>query len=79
MAKYDPLRARLRMDGREVISMTLRQIARLVGGLPRSASEYREWWANDGYHVQARAWQEAGYVVEAVNRSAVGTVRFRRR
>lgn len=29
--------------------------------LPRSARERDAWWANDGSHVQARAWMDVGW------------------
>lgn len=74
MAKYDPLRDYLRQqDG--TVALTFVRIDTLVGGLPRSAGEYREWWANDEYHVQAAAWRDAGFKVESVDLSAC-RVRF---
>ncbi len=66
MAKYDPLEARLRGGG-ERVAMTFHEVEQLVGSLPRSAREYRAWWANDRTHVQARAWQAAGYETTEVD------------
>lgn len=68
MGKYDALRvALLRSDG--PVEFAFDEVARLVGGLPRSAYTYREWWANEqrGSHVQARAWLDAGRRVEYVD------------
>lgn len=45
------------------------------GGLPNSARHYREWWANTRSNPQARAWLNAGRVVEGVNLTAE-TVHF---
>ena len=68
MAKYDPLKAILTLDGRARIELTFAQIDAAVGGLPRSATEYREWWANQKPPpVQADAWRGAGYRVEHVD------------
>jgi hypothetical protein len=60
--------------------MEFAELAALVGGLPKSAYRYREWWANErrGQHVQCRAWMSTGYEVDWVNLSAE-RVRFRRR
>ena len=55
MRKYDPLAQFLQTAARPC-SLTFAQIDSLVGGLPASARAHREWWGNDRYHVQARAW-----------------------
>jgi hypothetical protein len=66
--KYDPLTAHLRAvaarDQRSV-EMTFSEIAALVGGLPKSASTTRQWWANNS-QSQALAWRAAGFHVEQV-------------
>lgn len=69
MAKYDPLEARLKVDGRDRIVMTFREIEELVGELPDSAHGRPQWWANDlsGTHTQARAWLTAGYETAEVD------------
>lgn len=67
MAKYDALRDHLKTDGSPLITLSFATIARLVDGLPDSASDYRSWWSNqrgNSRYVQARAWREAGYVAE---------------
>jgi putative restriction endonuclease len=72
MAKYDPLREHLRLDGSRRITMTFEQIGRLVGGLPRSAYEHQAWWGNesDVRHVQKHAWHGAGYRVASFDQAA---------
>ena len=68
MSKYDGLRdALLRTSG--TVTLSSRRMGRLVGGLPRSAYAYREWWSNEhaGQHVQAHAWLAAGRRVEMVD------------
>lgn len=66
MAKYDPLKEFLQRQPGPTITMSLEDVAELVGGLPYSAYRYREWWANGG-HVQARTWTDAGWSVGSVN------------
>ena len=66
VAKYDPLHSHLSKAGNASIEMQFDAVARLVGGLPRSAFIYREWWANESSrrHVQCRAWMATGRRVE---------------
>jgi hypothetical protein len=65
VGKYDPLADYLasRPASQSAVTMSFAQVADLVGGLPRSAYEYREWWANDS-KVEARAWRSAGWHVD---------------
>ena len=81
MAKYDPLRDWLRaQSSRSEITMRFADIEQLIGGsLPASAHRHRAWWANEasGNIVQAHAWQDAGWRVDAVDQTA-RWVRFRR-
>src|SRR3984893_12346827 len=77
--KYPPLYKPLlvaAMLGDGSIQLGLDETERLVGGLPPSARNYREWWANGG-HTQAKAWMDAGWAVAMVNHGA-GSVRFER-
>lgn len=70
MGKYDPLRDHLAsVTDRAVVRMTFNEIAGLVGSLPASAWQHREWWSNeaDGTHVQAGAWRDAGWRVMIVD------------
>jgi hypothetical protein len=81
MAKYGPLREHLRLDGSRRITMTFEQISRLVGGLPRSAYEYQEWWGNEEAPttmVHKIAWNAAGYRVGSLDHRAM-RVTFERR
>lgn len=67
--KYEPLSAQLRSasDRGEIsVELGFDDVARIVGGLPPSAVRARQWWAN-GSNVQARAWRDAGFLVERVD------------
>ncbi len=76
MGKYDVLRDLLRDSDLESVEYTFLELeAKLGMRLPRSAFKDRPWWGN-GPMVQAKAWQAAGYVVDAVN-LAESRVRFR--
>lgn len=64
MSKYAPLRDALHGGG-TTVTLTLEEIADLVGGLPRSAYSYTAWWSNEDLsHVQSQAWESAGYRAE---------------
>lgn len=70
MGKYDPLREHLAgVTNRDAVRLTFNEIARLVGALPASAWQHREWWGNesDDAHVQAHAWGDAGWRVAVVD------------
>ncbi len=67
MSRYNNLRDHLRIRRGQTLSMAFDEIAELVDGLPPSAFEHREWWANDGTHVQAQAWMAAGWAVDSVD------------
>ena len=79
MAKYDPLFVRLCQGPDATAELSFDEVAKLVGGLPKNASEHRAWWGNeaDGRHVQAHAWLNAGREVEAIDLQAEA-VRFGR-
>lgn len=66
MAKYDPLRAVL-AEREDRVELSFEEIDRLVGGLPTSARNHREWWANTHATPQARAWLTCGRRVEMVS------------
>lgn len=73
LAKYDPLADYLARSDKERVSLTFDQIGELVGGLPPTAYEKNEWWANEDVrttrHAQCKSWQRAGYQV-SVDRCA---------
>ena len=70
--KYRPLYEALRASRGDRRRLTFAQLEKIIGAsLPRSAFQYREWWANEqerpsGRHPQARAWMLAGWQVETV-------------
>jgi hypothetical protein len=73
MSKYKPLFEHLCRAGDEPLEMAFDEIDRLVGGLPASATTQRAWWSNDSRGArpaQAKAWLDAGRVVEFVDPSA---------
>jgi len=83
--KYEPLELHLHgiPAATTELTLTFRRVEELIGrSLPRSAFEYREWWSNQkdtANRPQARAWTNAGFIVEAVRQTASsGWVRFRR-
>lgn len=80
MAKYDALRRFLAARSEPVVRISFEELDAVVGGLPRSARTYREWWDNGStsVHPQARAWAEAGFAVEVLDLER-GLVRFARR
>ncbi len=80
--KYTPLENYLRgvpADQSE-ITLTFGQIETIMhDNLPPSEREYRPWWGNeqDGMHIHAQAWMDAGWKVESVDQRRC-IVRFRR-
>ena len=70
MRKYDPLSAFLARKQASRVMLAFSEIERILGDrLPESAGAYRPWWANEqrGRHVQAHAWQDAGWRVASVD------------
>lgn len=66
--KYDPLKDWLKKQSASHVVLGFDEIARMVGGLPKSAEEHSAWWANErsnGGHSQCRAWLDAGYHASA--------------
>ena len=59
-SKYQPLHDFLATRREPAVELAFAEVARLVGGLPRSAYAYRPWWANRPNSPQARAWLDAG-------------------
>jgi hypothetical protein len=84
--KYEPLGIYL-LDlpttANEVL-LTFKQVEKIIGAsLPMSARTYREWWSNEGAnttHSQAKAWFNAGFVVDSVHQDGDNArVEFKRR
>lgn len=65
MGKYDPLAAHLRRQRVKQVTMSFRDIERLLGALLPNSASRPEWWANEAdprsRHVQCRSWLSAGY------------------
>ncbi len=69
MAKYDALRDHLANSTDEEVTMSFSEIESLVNGLPASAHTTGAFWSNDS-KVQAQAWREAGWHVQATDLDA---------
>ena len=70
--KYTPLEHYLRdlSANQQEVTLPFEHIEKILNDkLPRSAYQYQAWWANQrtGSHVEAHAWMDAGWKVEAVN------------
>lgn len=79
-SKYTPLEQYLKNQPYTIHELTLtfgRIEEILADSLPKSASIYPEWWNNEeqGTHVQARSWMDAGWRVVTANLSQ-RSVRF---
>jgi hypothetical protein len=71
-AKYDPLEKYLRSLPRtqEEVILSFESIEQVLNDkLPPSAHEHRAWWGNQqqGTHVEAIAWMDAGWMVDTVD------------
>lgn len=74
MSKYQPLTDYLLSNSdKKSVLLTFDSIESLIypQNLPDSAYIHREWWANDRYHSQAKAWYKAGFLVYAVKDNTV--------
>lgn len=82
--KYEPLRAFLSAlpDASQECALSFSDIVTMIGqDLPSSALLHRPWWANQtslDNRPQAKAWRNAGFVVDAVQQGEGGWVRFKR-
>jgi hypothetical protein len=70
--KYDPLEKYLRSLPRtqEEVTLSFESIEQVLNdALPPSAHEHRAWWGNQqqGTHVEAIAWMDAGWMVDTVD------------
>jgi hypothetical protein len=64
MGKYDPLATFLRRQRSETISLSFREIERIVAGILPKASGHPSWWigdAGDRPAPQKRAWSSVHY------------------
>lgn len=81
MSKYEPLACFLRQQLGDRVTLSFKEIDKLVdGGLPQSAYDYRPWWANrhDGRGSQSAGWQSAGWETCDVRVADGGSVTFKR-
>lgn len=64
------------------VTLSFEQIEAIIGDtLPSSASNYREWWANQSdtsQRPQAKAWISAGFIVDEVHQEQDSWIRFKR-
>jgi hypothetical protein len=64
MGKYDPLATFLRRQRRDEVSLTFREIERIVSGILPKASADPAWWIGDEGETPAphkRAWTSAAF------------------
>ena len=84
-SKYDGLTRYLQELPGDLLmaNLSFHELETILGfTLPKSSTDYRQWWANQSdakNRPQAQAWAEAGFVVEAVHQSEPKWVRFRRK
>lgn len=82
-SKYDALREYLRSQDSDEVTLSLCEAESLLGfSLPASAYEHQAYWANQtdtGNRPWARAWSEAGFIVDGYHLATDGWVRFKRR
>ena len=69
MNKYEPLKFFLEKQENLPVRLTFEEIEGIIdSSLPKSAYNYRAWWANDETHVQARdGWLNAEFKVKYVD------------
>ncbi len=80
--KYTPLEHYLKAIPAQQweITLSFEQLEQMLNDkLPPSAYRHQAWWANenDGVHVNAHAWMNAGWLVDTVDQRRC-IVRFRR-
>ena len=75
MSKYQQLTDYLLSRcNQQTVELTFEEIESLIypNFLPSSAYIYREWWANDSYHSQAKSWYNADFLVfKVIDRTVV--------
>lgn len=80
MAKYSALATYLSNTAEDSIQLTFAQVEEIIGDrLPRSARQYRAWWANEtsGTHTWSHLWRVAGWLLDTVDLEG-HTVTFQR-
>ncbi len=80
MSKYDPLAKYLSEQAGESVTLTFMKVNEILGGtLPRSAFQYRPWWANrfDGNEAQSAGWQSVGWETGDVDMKRQNVTFFR--
>lgn len=81
-SKYDALRTWLQKDRSTTVMLLFREAKQLLGfPLPLSATKHQAYWANQRdtqNRPWARAWTDAGYIVDGLRLGTDGWVRFRR-
>jgi len=79
MSKYSALGGYLKLQNRDRVAMTFRQIEKVTATkLPASAHKHRPWWSNNPHNsVMTKVWLDAGYESEQVDMTARKLV-FRR-
>lgn len=72
MSKYEPLTRFLEGADGARLTLSFDQVENILGfSLPRSASHYPAWWANNPEgHSHSRAWIRAGWRTENLNVTA---------
>jgi hypothetical protein len=69
MARYDPLMRYLVGLDLDEVSLSFAEVESILGRrLPPSAREHQAWWANTDSHSHARAWLQAGWRTERLDR-----------
>lgn len=77
-SKYQPLLEYLRSSNQPEVILTFAEIETLMGEpLPDSARSKKIWWSNRKTGLQAKAWMDADYLVDAID-LATEQVTFRK-
>ena len=78
MGKYTPFEMYLKSIQKDQLVLSFKEIEQILNStLPDSAYEYRQWWENDSYHSQSKAWKNASWKVDEVDFTKE-LIRFRR-
>src|SRR5688572_29337044 len=70
-SKYEALSSHLQASPGPSLQMKFSEIEGVVGPLPASARNHREWWSNNDSHTHARnGWLAAGWKTKNVDMAA---------